>query len=345
MLNGLKIKERMRIFHINKPYVILTMGDPSGIGPEITFKSLNRIKNRYDLCIILIGDRYAIESPNYEALKIPYIIHDVDGDIHLQENVINIIDPVPDLRDITCGIPNRYSAIKSLSFLETAVKILREIKNDKSKALITGPVNKEMIANISDGFIGHTEYLQNAFNRDHVTMALVGKKFTAIPVTRHIPVREISSKLTIDLIRDTLEDVRANIPILSAKKDPAICVCALNPHCGEGGKIGDEESKIIRPAVESMKNYFNNLIGPVSPDAAFYKALNEEYDVVLGMYHDQCLAPFKMVEFDTGVNTTLGLGFIRTSPDHGTAYDIAGTDSANSESMLQALKLAMGSFS
>ena len=129
--------------------------------------------------------------------------------------------------------------------------------------------------------------------------------------------------------------------MLTEKQLPTLCVCALNPHCGEDGKIGNEEGRIILPAIQNLKGSYNSLIGPISSDVAFYKALKGEVDVIIGMYHDQCLAPFKMVEFDTGVNMTLGLGFVRTSPDHGTAYDIAGKNSANPESMIQAIRLAI----
>jgi 4-hydroxythreonine-4-phosphate dehydrogenase len=319
------------------------MGDPAGIGPEILGKTLDEIGDITELYVVVVGDFSLMERYYSGGGKLPLLLHDPGKDICFQENRINFIDPGPGINDVKSGLTRRDSTLKALRSLDMAIDIIKKLPREISKALVTAPVSKQNIANISKGFVGHTEYLQNAFSSKHVTMALVGKSFTAIPVTRHIPVRDIPGKLTRELIIDTLKDVYGNMDILSAKSDPVVCVCSLNPHCGEGGAIGDEEIRVIAPAVESMKAIFKNLTGPVSPDVAFYKAMRNEYDIILGMYHDQCLAPFKMVDFESGVNTTLGLGFVRTSPDHGTAYDIVGKNLANPESMIQAVRLAVKS--
>ena len=331
----------MRISHINKPHLIITMGDPAGIGPEVLVKAIERINRLDDICIVIIGDIDRLDEL-YDGKDLPpVLIHSIEDDIVFKDNVLNVIDPGPAIGLILPGVPVEKSTTKSLKFLDTAINIVKELSDSVPIAMVTGPVNKEKIADISPGFIGHTEYLQKAFSRRHVTMCMVGKKFTAIPVTRHIPVKDIAGQVTVNLLLDTLEDVSNGLNMLSLKPDPVVCVCALNPHCGEGGKIGFEEIQIISPAIKSAKSMFKNIIGPISSDTVFYKALKGEVDIVIGMYHDQCLAPFKMVEFDTGVNMTLGLGFVRTSPDHGTAYDIAGKDIANPESMFQAINLAI----
>ena len=331
----------MHISHINKPHLIITMGDPAGIGPEVLVKAMERIPGLYDICIVIIGDIYRLKELHKGKDLPPILIHSINENIVLKDNVLNVIDPGPTSGLILPGVPVERSATKSLMYLDTAINIVKELFRLVPIAMVTAPVNKEKIADISPGFIGHTEYLQKAFSRSHVTMCMVGKKFTAIPVTRHIPVKDIAGQVTVNLLFDTLKDVSNGIDMLSLKPDPVVCVCALNPHCGEGGKIGYEEIQTIDPVVKSAKSMFKNIIGPMSSDTVFYKALKGEIDIVIGMYHDQCLAPFKMVEFDTGVNMTLGLGFVRTSPDHGTAYDIAGKDIANPESMFQAIKVAL----
>jgi len=335
----------MRIFHTNKPLIIITMGDPAGIGPEVLIKALERINSWDNLCAVIIGDIEKLKEIHSGTANLPLLNHSPDEDVHLKQNVLNVIDPGPCIDPVIPGFPVKSSDMKSLRFLDLAIEIIKDIPDNVPKAMITAPVNKEKIANLSEGFIGHTEYLQNAFSREHVTMSMVGKKFTTIPVTRHIPVKDIAKQLSADLLFKTLEDIANDLNMLTDKPDPVVCVCALNPHCGEGGKIGLEEIQIIQPVIEKAKIMFKKLIGPISSDVAFYKALKGEADVIVGMYHDQCLAPFKMVEFDTGVNTTLGLGFVRTSPDHGTAYDIAGKNIANPESMFQAINLAIKAIS
>jgi 4-hydroxythreonine-4-phosphate dehydrogenase len=173
------------------------------------------------------------------------------------------------------------------------------------------------------------------------TMALIGNTLCVIPVTRHIPIKDVAKALSINLIYMTLEQVIGERLLISGKRDPKIGVCGLNPHCGEGGKIGCEEIDVIIPAIEKAKNLYPNIAGPLAADVAFYKAIKKEVDIVVSMYHDQGLGPFKTVDFDNGVNMTLGLGHVRTSPDHGTAFDIAGRGIASAESMKNAIRLAV----
>jgi 4-hydroxythreonine-4-phosphate dehydrogenase len=221
------------------------------------------------------------------------------------------------------------------------VKIVKALPDSRRAAIVTGPVNKGAIASVSHGFIGHTEYFRDSFPVDHTTMVLAGDRLCVSPVTRHIPVKDVAAKLTPALLSVTIRDIVASMKFLTGKDEPVIGVCALNPHCGEEGNIGREEIDTIAPAVKKAREGYRNIIGPVSADTIFYKALRGDIDIVIAMYHDQALAPFKMLDFDSGVNVTLGLPCIRTSPDHGTAYDIAGRGIASSLSMRNAFKLAL----
>ncbi len=271
-------------------------------------------------------------------------VHRVKGpgdEIIPAEDVLNIVDPGPLLKANEPGIPSDEGARKALHCLAAAVDLMRGSNDKTPRAIVTAPLNKERIARVHPGFIGHTEYLQEAYSSPFVTMVLIGQKLCVIPVTRHIPLRDVPSKLSEDLIFRTLSQVIENRDMISGKKDAIIGVAALNPHCGEGGRIGTEEIEMISPAVKRAKALYGRVEGPVSADVIFYKALEKKVDIVVAMYHDQCLSPFKMVDFDRGVNMTLGLGHVRTSPDHGTAFDIAGKGIAAPGSMEQAIRLAV----
>lgn len=261
-------------------------------------------------------------------------------EIVLEEGAVNVVDPGPPLRGEEPGRPTDEGAGKALESLSCAVRLMRDSSGDAPKALVTAPVSKERIARVRPGFTGHTEYLQEAYSSKLVTMVMVGENLCVVPVTRHVPLKDVASNLTKDLIVGTLSQVTENRVLICGKKDARIGVSALNPHSGEGGKIGREEIDIISPAVEKAKEFYPHIEGPVSADVLFYQAFKKKWDIVLSMYHDQGLGPFKMVDFDRGVNMTLGLGHVRTSPDHGTAFDIAGKGIANPESMKQAIKLA-----
>lgn len=278
-----------------KPVICITMGDPAGIGPEITLKSLkfSQIKNR--ATFIIIGDnRYRKPEP-------------------------------------ACGKA-------SFEYLETAVDYLKKKKAD---ALVTAPVNKEMINRAGIPFSGHTEYLAKSFNVKKFAMMLVGGNLRVTLATRHLALKEairsLSKKEIITAIELTAQGLKKYFKI----KKPRIVVCGLNPHCGEGGILGKEEEDIILPAVKTARKKLKGLVGPMAADSAFRKAYEGKFDAVICMYHDQGMIPLKMLAQFKGVNITLGLPFIRTSPSHGTAYDIAGKNKADHRSMLEAIKLAI----
>jgi len=288
---------------------------------------------------VILGDAAVMEKAFGGTLSLR--IHGSGGgDLQLEEDAVNLIDPGPPIDGSVPGQPDEEGSRKALRCLDEAVRLMLEPGSTAPKALVTAPLSKERIAAVHPGFVGHTEYLQEAYSSPMVTMVMAGESLCVVPVTRHIPLKEVAGRLTQDLICRTLTQVIDDREVVCGIKDPLISVCALNPHSGEGGKIGREEIEVISPAVRKVKGVYPRVEGPVSADVAFYKAIKRDTDIVIAMYHDQGLAPFKMVDFDTGVNMTLGLGHVRTSPDHGTAFDIAGRGAASSSSMERAIKLA-----
>jgi len=333
----------MLISHINKPHIFITMGDPSGIGPEVVTRSMASPEMDGLAVFIILGDAGVIAKASKGVLDEEYPVYRPGGGgkIELGPHAVNVVDPGPELENAEPGRPDNEGSKKALECLEGAVRLMRDIPAGVPRALVTAPLSKERVASVHPGFVGHTEYLQEAFSSDMVTMVMIGEHLRVVPVTRHIPLREVAAVLTKDLVLRTLEQVAENSSLISGKDDAKIGVSALNPHCGEGGKIGTEEIDIISPAVEEAKKRSPGIIGPVSADVVFTRAMKQEIDIVVAMYHDQGLGPFKMVDFDNGVNMTLGLDYVRTSPDHGTAFDIAGKGIASPHSMQRAIKLAV----
>ncbi len=339
----------MLISRTNRPRVIITMGDPAGIGPELIAKVVASREIERLATFVIIADRRLMEDLFEKPVLKNVFFAEISSDKKIpkiEPGYINVIDPGPALGSIIAGKATNAGAKKALDCIDLAVKLIKD-NDDKSfaQAIVTAPVNKAAIAEICHGFMGHTEYLQEAFGVKRTTMVLSGDRLKVIPLTRHIPLKDVASHVTVDEIVGTIAQTVEYRRMVAGKDDAVIGVCALNPHGGENGKIGREEIDLISPAVEKAKKNYARIEGPIPADVAFYKALQGKLDIVIGMYHDQCLAPFKMLEFETGVNMTLGLGCVRTSPDHGTAFDIAGKGIASSGSMEQAVRLAIKAIS
>jgi 4-hydroxythreonine-4-phosphate dehydrogenase len=210
--------------------------------------------------------------------------------------------------------------------------------------IVTAPLNKESIIKLGRSFTGQTEYFSSLANCSRTAMMLLGhddreRWLRVALVTTHLPLRAVAGNITTDKILQTIELAAQSCRDLNLPR-ARVAVCGLNPHAGEGGEIGREEIDFVKPAVDAAKAKGIDVVGPLAADTLFYYAYNGHYDAVVAMYHDQGLAPLKMIGFESGINWTLGLPFIRTSPDHGTAYDIAGQNKANPESMLAAINLA-----
>jgi 4-hydroxythreonine-4-phosphate dehydrogenase len=314
-----------------KSVVIITTGDPAGIGPEIILKTLKNEQLQEKARFVVIGDEAVYKT--YDVLKINRI-KSLDD---YKEGVLNLI-PVSNIKNIKHGRPTKETAISAYNSLEKAVNL---IKNGLSNAIVTAPLYKKGIVSAGIKFIGHTEFFMEKFNVDDVLMSFYSKKLFVGTVTTHVPLSFASKMINKNVLTNKIMIVLAFFRKFFNKKNPVIAVLGLNPHSGEGGCLGNEEIKVISPVCDSFRKKKEKIIGPISADVAFFQAFKGMYDFVLGMYHDQVLAPFKMLYFDEGVNITMGLPFIRTSPDHGTAFDIAGKGKADEKSMLQAVKLAL----
>lgn len=232
----------------------------------------------------------------------------------------------------------REHARSSIEFINTAFKLVAAKKAD---ALVTGPVSKEAINRIGIRFEGHTEYLARLCQAKKITMMFVSDKLKVSLVTRHVALSEVSGLLSIGSVCDTVELTYRALKDFFGVKNPKIGVSGLNPHCGEGTLFGKEEKLIIKPAIRKLQKKFRGISGPVPADTLLHDAYHRRFDAAVCMYHDQGLAAFKMIARDKGANLTLGLPFIRTSPDHGTGFDIAGKGIADPGSMIEAIKLAI----
>lgn len=320
------------------PIVGITMGDPVGIGPEILVKALD--SNLYSLCRpLIIGDSNIIKQAlNLSKLNHRINIIDEPGQGRYQENTLDIID--------ISGFDEIFSNF-SVPTIETGtamqdyiIKGIDLALNNDIDGLVTCPITKTALKLAGSQFHGHTELLAHRTETKEYAMMLAGKNLKVILVTIHIPLCKVSQSLTTNAI---LKKIRLTHDSLQERfdiKNPKIAVAGLNPHSGEESMFGNEEEDIIAPALRLAKEEDMDVTGPVPPDTVFYQAVNKCYDAVICMYHDQGLIPFKLIHFKDGVNTTLGLPIIRTSVDHGTAYDIAWKGIADPSSLIEAIKMA-----
>ena len=320
------------------PVIGVTMGDPSGIGPEIILKSFSdtEISNSR---VVVIGD-FNIMKSAYDMLKISSFrltrIKQMQ-DCTFGNTILNILDlNLMETGQLKTGKMNAASGSAAFESLKKAIILA---KNKDIDAIATAPLNKEAIHLAGHHYAGHTEILAELTNTDDYAMLLYDKKLSVIHVSTHISLLEAVSGLKRERIEKVIQLAEYSMKRLLGRS-PAIAVAGLNPHAGENGLFGDEEIREIIPAIKNMKAKGFNVEGPVPPDTVFLKAVNGMFDVVVAMYHDQGHIPLKLLGFSTGVNITVGLPFIRTSVDHGTAFEIAWSGRAGEESMVQAIKLA-----
>jgi len=322
-----------------KPIVGITMGDPVGIGPEIILKALCD-RSLYKECRpIVLGDIKILESAKKivkSSLEIE-IVDSPDAGRYTWGyiDVINLSGLEPD--QIIFGKPDPETGAAMAGYIETAIDMAISGKID---AIATSPINKQAMHMGGSKFGGHTELLAARTKTTDYAMMLTGDRLSVVLVTIHVPLKDVASLISKEKIIKIIKITEKGLRKRFGLKKPKIGVAGLNPHAGEGGMFGNEEETIIAPAVNDAKKEGIEVSGPFPPDTIFYKAVKGEYDAVVCMYHDQGLIPFKMIHFADGVNTTLGLPIIRTSVDHGTAYDIAGTGNADTGSLVAAIKLA-----
>lgn len=322
----------------HSPVIALTMGDPGGIGPEILVKALQKEKLSKSAAYLLIGSRQVFETLCQKTgLWTPYKTVKTVYSESLRAGNIYLLDVAPELtrgKTFEIGKLCRENGKLALAAIDKAAVLA---KQKIVSAIVTAPVNKTAVRWVDKKFIGHTEFLAEKAGIRRFAMMFVSPRLNVTLVTIHVPLKKVSKLLTKNTILEKIlltdEMLRRGFAI----KKPRIAVCALNPH---GGESGNEEAKVIEPAIRAACRKGINATGPFSADLLFHAAYHGRYDAVISMYHDQALAPFKLVAFHDGVNVTLGLPYIRTSPDHGTAFDIAYQGKADPSSMFAALRLA-----
>lgn len=320
-----------------KPKIGISLGDLNGIGPEVIIKALadNRLLNMatpviYGSARVLSFYRKLmnLEEFNYSQVK------NKGQFFHKSINVVNCWE---DVIEINPGQPSKETGKAALASLK---KVVEDVKEGLIDGFVTAPIDKNTIHSAEFPFRGHTEYLTQTFEAMESLMLMVGDDLKVGLVTEHIPVKEVSNHITKERV-----ELKIRLLELTLKKDftiskPKIAVLGLNPHAGDEGLIGSEENTVIKPVINDLKSKGKLIFGPFPADGFFATGQHTKYDAVLAMYHDQGLVPFKSIAFDNGVNYTAGLPIVRTSPDHGTAYAIAGKNMADEGSMRQAIYVA-----
>jgi 4-hydroxythreonine-4-phosphate dehydrogenase len=318
----------------------LTLGDPAGIGPDITLLAFQaRLAERIPP-FVLLGDPEVLAARAHilglavaiEAIGEPAVA------TRLFAKALPVL-PIAVAGDVVLGRPDPAAAPAIQQSIERALALVRE---GAASAIVTNPISKAVLYRAGFPFPGHTEFLARLAGREasDAVMMLVAADLKVVPVTIHIPLKEVINALTQSLIIKTLATTARDLTRYFGVARPRIAVTGLNPHAGEDGGMGREEIDIIIPAIAAARAQGLDVTGPYPADTLFHAEARATYDAAVAMYHDQALIPFKTLAFDTGVNTTLGLPFVRTSPDHGTAFALAGTGKASPRSLIEALRLA-----
>jgi 4-hydroxythreonine-4-phosphate dehydrogenase len=320
----------------------LTMGDPAGIGLDISLAAWANRRAWQTPPFILIGDPTALaERARLLGHDIAISETDCAEAIAVFETALPVL-PVACATPVTPGKPDSANAGAITGAIETAVRLAME---NTAAAVVTNPIAKSVLYEAGFKFPGHTEFLADIGERATgkkllPIMMLAGPKLKAVPVTIHIPLKDVPALLTPDLIYRTCMITAWDLKQCFGLPSPRIAVAGLNPHAGENGTLGLEDDAVIRPVIDRLRAEGLDISGPLPADTMFHDRARATYDVAICMYHDQALIPAKALGFDDSVNVTLGLPFIRTSPDHGTAFSLAGEGIARADSLLAALRMA-----
>ena len=325
------------------PPLALTMGDPAGIGPDITLALWSARKALSLPAFLFVGDGdVLLQRARLLGLDVPVAAAGPETAGALFADAIPVL--AGDCRaPVVPGAPDSRNAAAVTGAIETAVALTLA---GRTSAVVTNPIAKAVLYEAGFGFPGHTEFLAalsaeaSGGKPPLPVMLLAGPKLRAVPVTIHIPLKDVPAALTEELIIETAIVTERDLRLRFGIARPRLALAGLNPHAGEGGALGLEDDAVVRPAVEHLKAAGIDAFGPLPADTMFHEAARATYDVALCMYHDQALIPAKALGFDDSVNATLGLPFIRTSPDHGTAFALAGKGIARPDSLLAALRLA-----
>lgn len=323
-----------------KPVIAITMGDPCGIGPEIIIKALQAPEVAKICAPLVLGDRLALER----ALSVcgsALLIREISA---VEDARTVPVGSIPLLAlshlvetDMVYGSPSVAAGVAVYRYICHAARLCLD---GRVSAMATAPINKEAMHRAGHDYPGHTELLAELCGTDNFVMMLAGDLLRVSLVTIHESLADVPRLVTFDQVLKTIRITAEGVARLTGKTSPKLAVLALNPHCGEGGKFGTQETEVIEPAIRTARAEGIDAVGPLSADTLFHFAQQGGYDGVVAMYHDQGLIPLKMLHFDDGVNITLGLPIVRTSVDHGTAYNLAGTGTASERSLLAAIRMA-----
>ena len=323
--------------------IAVTIGEPSGIGPEVLLKSWFK-RDEHNLApFFVIGSAELLEK-QAKLLHLNIPIATITSPLqteHLFQNALPVLE-LDMGSDFSFGAPLTEMAPLVVASIDKAVEL---IIAGKARAMATAPIHKAALYDTGFTSPGHTEYLAELCEKHtaepyHPVMMLASEELCVVPLTIHVALKDVPGLITHQLLVKTIGTIHDGMMKYFGLEFPSIAVSGLNPHAGENNSMGQEDSKIIAPAIEALKKKGIRVNGPMPADTMFHRAARAKYDVALCMYHDQALIPIKTIDFDAGVNVTLGLPIVRTSPDHGTALDIAGQSLANPTSMINSLKLA-----
>ena len=323
----------------SKKFILISAGDPSSISSEITIKAIQSSEINKNIMPLVVTDPKIIKDYG-EMNRSNFDINEIKDELYFTDykaNEINVI-PIKVFEKPILGNPT----IKNAVFIKNSIlKCVNIQMASIASAIVTNPIHKKTMYDSGFNYSGHTEFLASlSVKKKQPVMMLVGENLKTIPLTIHVPLKKVSKLITQELIIFTINIAKEYLISYFDIAKPRIIVTGLNPHAGEDGDIGIEEKNIIMPAInKAIDNRTFYLSGPVSADSAFSYNKRKEYDLAICMYHDQALIPIKTLDFFNGVNVTLGLDFIRTSPDHGTGFDIAGKNKASPQSLISAINL------
>jgi 4-hydroxythreonine-4-phosphate dehydrogenase len=322
----------------DRPIIAITMGDPAGVGPEITAKALAR-DGVWDCCLPLVVGDADVLARAVALVAVPLVPRSIANPAETS------FDPAaPDVLDL-CNVdlaalrPGRVSAAAGQAAVDYVERAVELAQIGQVGGIATGPINKAALQAAGIPYIGHSELLAALTGEERVTTMLATPGLRVVHVTRHVPLREVAAHITSERVLETVRLTDTGLRGMGISR-PRLAVAALNPHGGDDGLIGREEIEVIGPAVETARAEGIEVHGPIPADSVFFRAIRGEFDVVVAMYHDQGHIPIKTHGFERSVTVTLGLPIVRTSVDHGTAFDIAWQGIANEESLVEAVRLA-----
>ncbi|MGZ3534049.1 MAG: 4-hydroxythreonine-4-phosphate dehydrogenase PdxA [Thermodesulfobacteriota bacterium] len=322
------------------PVIAITMGDPTGIGPEIIVKSLS-MQEPFQVCQpVVFGDQdVLLRAIRIQDLSVSLELIDEIPDDGYQAGKIFLL-PLSKLsiHSLRFGQPDRACGEAMAKYVEEA---FRAVTSGKIDAMTTCPINKQAMNQAGYLFPGHTEFLAHLARVSSVAMMFLGSRWKIVLVTTHLPLKDVAGWITVDRILTTVRLTDEGMKKYFGISHPRIAVLGLNPHCGEGGLLGEEEKRKIVPAIAQARSFGVGVEGPFPADSFFAFSGRSVFDAIVCMYHDQGLIPIKMLDFKEAVNFTLGLPFVRTSVDHGTAYDIAGKGLADPTNLIMAIRAAV----